>query len=224
MNEKNNSTQRDVSRFFYASSACIYPENRQLNTEIEGGGLKEEHAWPAQVGLRISKAKPLHIPEHWASMLGLASGLSSCEALPQYHEHLHDIQLSLSVQAWNDDSNTYTAINGLSDPIPCAISLSGMSVDWTTNASRWGQMSSGCQGADFDPHEACRLNYLTLKCALCSLKMLMDWRSWPARSWQCTTTRTLALSAGWPDSTTFLGPTGPGRAGEKRHQQLSAER
>ena len=37
-------------RFFYASSACIYPENRQLNTEIEGGGLKEEHAWPAQVG------------------------------------------------------------------------------------------------------------------------------------------------------------------------------
>ena len=38
-----------MSRFFYASSACIYPENRQLNTEIEGGGLKEEHAWPAQV-------------------------------------------------------------------------------------------------------------------------------------------------------------------------------
>ena len=37
------------ARFFYASSACIYPENRQLNTEIEGGGLKEEHAWPAQV-------------------------------------------------------------------------------------------------------------------------------------------------------------------------------
>lgn len=36
-------------RFFYASSACIYPENRQLNTEVEGGGLKEEHAWPAQV-------------------------------------------------------------------------------------------------------------------------------------------------------------------------------
>ena len=36
-------------RFFYASSACIYPEGRQLETEIEGGGLKEEHAWPAQV-------------------------------------------------------------------------------------------------------------------------------------------------------------------------------
>lgn len=38
-----------VCRFFYASSACIYPEGRQLQTEIEGGGLKEEHAWPAQV-------------------------------------------------------------------------------------------------------------------------------------------------------------------------------
>ncbi|KAK9801920.1 hypothetical protein WJX73_004107 [Symbiochloris irregularis] len=37
-----------VKRFFYASSACIYPEGRQLETELEGGGLKEEHAWPAQ--------------------------------------------------------------------------------------------------------------------------------------------------------------------------------
>ena len=39
------------NRFFYASSACIYPEGRQLETEVEGGGLKEEHAWPAQVRL-----------------------------------------------------------------------------------------------------------------------------------------------------------------------------
>ena len=37
------------SRFFYASSACIYPENKQLDTEVEGGGLKEKDAWPAQV-------------------------------------------------------------------------------------------------------------------------------------------------------------------------------
>lgn len=36
-------------RFFYASSACIYPEFLQLNTEVEGGGLKESMAWPAQV-------------------------------------------------------------------------------------------------------------------------------------------------------------------------------
>ena len=39
----------DLCRFFYASSACIYPENKQLDTEIEGGGLKEKDAWPAQV-------------------------------------------------------------------------------------------------------------------------------------------------------------------------------
>ena len=37
-------------RFFYASSACIYPENKQLDTEVEGGGLKEKDAWPAQAG------------------------------------------------------------------------------------------------------------------------------------------------------------------------------
>lgn len=36
-------------RFFYASSACIYPEYKQLDTEVEGGGLKEADAWPAQV-------------------------------------------------------------------------------------------------------------------------------------------------------------------------------
>jgi GDP-D-mannose 3', 5'-epimerase len=37
-----------VKRFFYASSACIYPEFRQLDTTVEGGGLKEADAWPAQ--------------------------------------------------------------------------------------------------------------------------------------------------------------------------------
>lgn len=40
--------QAGCSRFFYASSACIYPEGKQLDTEIEGGGLKEDDAWPAQ--------------------------------------------------------------------------------------------------------------------------------------------------------------------------------
>jgi GDP-D-mannose 3',5'-epimerase len=40
--------QNGVSRFFYASSACIYPEHKQLETEVEGGGLKEGDAWPAQ--------------------------------------------------------------------------------------------------------------------------------------------------------------------------------
>jgi len=38
----------NVKRFFYASSACIYPEFKQLTEDIEGGGLKESDAWPAQ--------------------------------------------------------------------------------------------------------------------------------------------------------------------------------
>ena len=35
-----------VKRFFYASSACIYPEHKQL--EAENVSLKESDAWPAQ--------------------------------------------------------------------------------------------------------------------------------------------------------------------------------
>jgi len=34
-----------VKRFFYSSSACIYPENKQL--ESDNPGLKESDAWPA---------------------------------------------------------------------------------------------------------------------------------------------------------------------------------
>jgi len=38
-----------VKRFWYASSACIYPEYKQLNENLDGAsGLKEEDAWPAQ--------------------------------------------------------------------------------------------------------------------------------------------------------------------------------
>mmetsp|Transcript_21564 Transcript_21564/g.36732 ORF Transcript_21564/g.36732 Transcript_21564/m.36732 type:complete len:412 (-) Transcript_21564:554-1789(-) len=40
--------QCGINRFFYASSACIYPEHKQLETTVEGGGLKEDCAWPAQ--------------------------------------------------------------------------------------------------------------------------------------------------------------------------------
>jgi GDP-D-mannose 3',5'-epimerase len=34
-----------IKRFFYSSSACIYPENKQL--ESSNPGLKEDDAWPA---------------------------------------------------------------------------------------------------------------------------------------------------------------------------------
>jgi GDP-D-mannose 3',5'-epimerase len=35
-----------VKRFFYSSSACVYPEGKQL--EEDNPGLKEDDAWPAQ--------------------------------------------------------------------------------------------------------------------------------------------------------------------------------
>ena len=35
-----------LCRFFYASSACIYPEFKQLETNVS---LKESDAWPAEV-------------------------------------------------------------------------------------------------------------------------------------------------------------------------------
>ena len=50
-----------LRRLFYASSACIYPEGRQLETEIEGGGLKEEHAWPAQVSFSRLLVLTFHV-------------------------------------------------------------------------------------------------------------------------------------------------------------------
>ena len=38
-----------VKRFWYASSACIYPEYKQLDENLDGAcGLKEADAWPAQ--------------------------------------------------------------------------------------------------------------------------------------------------------------------------------
>jgi len=40
--------QNNIKRLFYASSACIYPEHLQLDTTVEGGGLIEASAWPAQ--------------------------------------------------------------------------------------------------------------------------------------------------------------------------------
>jgi len=49
---------------FYASSACVYPEYKQLDTEVEGGGLKEEWAWPAQVRHMLEPAYSGHT-ERW---------------------------------------------------------------------------------------------------------------------------------------------------------------
>lgn len=40
------SKENKVKRVFYSSSACVYPEGKQLKTNV--GGLKEEFAYPAQ--------------------------------------------------------------------------------------------------------------------------------------------------------------------------------
>jgi len=38
-----------IKRIWYASSACIYPEHKQVNEDLDGAsGLKESDAWPAQ--------------------------------------------------------------------------------------------------------------------------------------------------------------------------------
>ena len=69
-------------RFFYASSACIYPEGKQLNTEVEGGGLKEGDAWPAQPQVRslLSFGAMLHQPVLSVSYAQARRACSSCLA------------------------------------------------------------------------------------------------------------------------------------------------
>jgi hypothetical protein len=60
--------------FFYASSACIYPEGMQLNTEVEGGGLKEESAWPAQPqdAYGLEKLATEELCKHYDADFGIA--------------------------------------------------------------------------------------------------------------------------------------------------------
>lgn len=62
-----------VERYFYASSACIYPENAQTSTEVEGGGLREDQAWPAapQDAYGLEKLASEEIAMHYASDFGM---------------------------------------------------------------------------------------------------------------------------------------------------------
>jgi len=62
-----------VKRFFYASSACIYPEFRQLDTTVEGGGLKEGDAWPAQPqdAYGLEKLATEELCKHYTSDFGI---------------------------------------------------------------------------------------------------------------------------------------------------------
>mmetsp|Transcript_2550 Transcript_2550/g.5100 ORF Transcript_2550/g.5100 Transcript_2550/m.5100 type:complete len:375 (-) Transcript_2550:404-1528(-) len=60
----------NIKRFFYASSACIYPEGKQLTTDLDGaGGLKESDAWPAepQDAYGLEKLASEEIAKHYQS-------------------------------------------------------------------------------------------------------------------------------------------------------------
>jgi len=59
-------------RFFYASSACIYPEGKQLTTELQAG-LKESDAWPAepQDAYGLEKLASEELAKHYQGDFGM---------------------------------------------------------------------------------------------------------------------------------------------------------
>ncbi|KAK6146003.1 hypothetical protein DH2020_019872 [Rehmannia glutinosa] len=59
-----------VKRFFYASSACIYPEFKQLETNVS---LKESDAWPAepQDAYRLEKLATEELCKHYNKDFGI---------------------------------------------------------------------------------------------------------------------------------------------------------
>jgi len=67
-----------IKRFFYASSACIYPENKQLTTEIDGGGLKEADAWPAepQDAYGLEKLASEELAKHYQTDFGMQTRIA----------------------------------------------------------------------------------------------------------------------------------------------------
>jgi GDP-D-mannose 3',5'-epimerase len=66
------------NRFFYASSACIYPEGKQLETEVEGGGLKESDAWPAepQDAYGLEKLASEELAKHYGKDFGMETRIA----------------------------------------------------------------------------------------------------------------------------------------------------
>lgn len=61
-----------IKRFFYASSACIYPEGKQLTTELQAG-LKESDAWPAepQDAYGLEKLASEELAKHYQGDFGM---------------------------------------------------------------------------------------------------------------------------------------------------------
>ena len=67
----------DVTRVFYASSACIYPEGAQLTTELSAG-LKESDAWPAQPqdAYGLEKLASEEVYKHYQSDFGIQTRIA----------------------------------------------------------------------------------------------------------------------------------------------------
>ena len=65
-----------VERMFYASSACIYPENKQLDPS--NPGLKEEYAWPAepQDAYGLEKLASEEIYKHYQTDFGIQTRIA----------------------------------------------------------------------------------------------------------------------------------------------------
>ncbi|EEH51428.1 uncharacterized protein MICPUCDRAFT_46037 [Micromonas pusilla CCMP1545] len=68
-----------VTRVFYASSACIYPEGAQLTTEARlSAGLKEADAWPAQPqdAYGLEKLASEEVYKHYQSDFGIQTRIA----------------------------------------------------------------------------------------------------------------------------------------------------
>lgn len=65
--------RNDVKRFFFASSACVYPTHIQRSRPHAVPGLKEEDAWPAlpEEGYGFSKLYMEELCRHYAETYGL---------------------------------------------------------------------------------------------------------------------------------------------------------
>merc|ERR1719506_1535287 len=68
-----------VSRFFYASSACVYPEHIQETVDMDGrSGLKESDAWPAapQDAYGLEKLYAEEICRHYGRDFGFETRIA----------------------------------------------------------------------------------------------------------------------------------------------------
>jgi len=71
------SRKEGITRFFYASSACIYPEHAQTTTELSAG-LKESDAWPAapQDAYGLEKLASEELAKHYGTDFGMETRIA----------------------------------------------------------------------------------------------------------------------------------------------------